>query len=44
MKTVTLPMPRHRDPLARDALLGLIAVVAWLNIAQPNTADAGRDR
>jgi hypothetical protein len=37
MKMVTLTIPRHRDPLARAALLGLVAVVAWLNIAQPNT-------
>jgi hypothetical protein len=37
MKTDTLTILRHSDPLARAALLGLIAVVAWLNIVQPNT-------
>jgi hypothetical protein len=35
MKTDTLTIPRHSDPLARAALLGLVALVAWLNIAQP---------
>ena len=44
MKTDTLTIPRHSDPLARAALLGLVAVVAWLNIVQPNTADARTDR
>jgi hypothetical protein len=38
MKTDSLTIPRHSDPLARTALLGLVVVVAWLNIAQPDTA------
>src|SRR5919202_583650 len=38
MKTDTLSIPRHRDPLARAALLGLFALVAFLNIAQPDIA------
>ena len=38
MKTDTLTIPRHSDPLARAALLGLVAVVAWLNITQPGAA------
>jgi hypothetical protein len=32
MKTVTLTIPHHRDPLARAALLGLVAMVVWLNM------------
>src|SRR5262245_57079057 len=35
MQTVTLTIPRHSDPLARAALLGLVALVAWLALAQP---------
>src|SRR5438477_1210126 len=38
MKTDTLTIPRHSDPLARAALLGLFALVAYLNIAQPGEA------
>jgi hypothetical protein len=38
MKTDTLTIPRHSDPLARAVLLGLVAFVAWLTIAQPGAA------
>jgi hypothetical protein len=38
MSANTLNLPRHRDPLARAALLGLVAVVAWLGISQPGAA------
>jgi hypothetical protein len=38
MKADTLTIPRHSDPLARAVLLGLVAVVAWLNITQPGPA------
>ena len=38
MKTVTLTIPRHRDPLARAALLVLVAVIAWLALSQPGAA------
>jgi hypothetical protein len=40
MKTDSLIIPRHSDPLARAALLGLLALVAWLNIAQPDAASS----
>lgn len=35
MSANTLNLPRHRDPIARLTLVGLIVVVTWIGITQP---------